>query len=303
MLITAAVLAVLLTVTPAFCEMLLPEACETALIKKRNESQKPSKAETVRVMSFNLLADYKGFGGGDVKPRAKLFKRLVSDFSPDVLCLQEESFNWFCSIEKSLDGYRQIRPLTCFFGLKMTSLLYNESRVKLIKSGELEYENGDDFRTRRAVYGLFSQKSTGRRFIVISTHLGFLRDEFKASDLKTARSQCSELLRLSNSLQKEYSCDVIIAGDFNSKESDGKKDASPSCEIYCILKSVLSDAKYIAERICADEAIKAAPSNDHIFISGDVEVTDFFVISNEPYSKISDHYPLFADILLKENSP
>ncbi len=290
-----------LTQAPAFCESDSENVGKAASYNIEN-SRKLSKKESIRVMSFNLLADYKGFGGGDVKPRAELFKSLVSDYMPDVLCLQEESFNWFCSIEKNLEGYRQIRPLTCFLGLKMTSVLYNKSTVTPIKSGELEYENGDDFRTRRAVYALFSQKATGRRFAVISTHLGFLKEGFESRDICVARSQCSELLKLSAALREKLGCAVIIAGDFNSKEG-GEKDALPSCEIYAVLKSVLSDAKYTAERVHAEEGLKTAPSNDHIFISGNVEVTDFFVISKDPYSKISDHYPIFADILLKENPP
>lgn len=257
----------------------------------------PSRESTaLRVMSFNLLADYKGFGGGEVLPRAELFSKLVSSTLPDVICLQEESFNWFCQIEKSLKDYRQIRPLTCFLGLKMTSVLYKKSTLTLLESGETEYEACDDFRTRRAVYGIFRKKDTGEHFIVISTHLGFLKSEYDLTGLTNARSQCSRLIALSNELSKKHGCPVIICGDFNSKENT----STAYSEIYNILKSVYSDARYTSQKLYCEERLKEAPSNDHIFTSGNVCVLAFSVVSDEEYSEISDHLPIFADILLKE---
>lgn len=258
----------------------------------------PSPEDTaLRIMSFNLLADYKGFGGGEVLPRAELFSRLISNTLPDVICLQEESFNWFCQIEKSLVGYRQIRPITCFLGLKMTSVLYKKSTLTLLESGETEYEACDDFRTRRAVYGHFRKNDTGERFIVISTHLGFLKNEDDTVGLTNARSQCSRLIALSTELSKKHGCPVIICGDFNSKENT----FTAYSEIYNILKSVYSDARYTSQKLYCEERLKKEPSNDHIFTSGNVCVLTFSVISDEEYSEISDHLPLFADILLKEH--
>lgn len=255
------------------------------------------EAAALRVMSFNLLADYKGFGGGEVLPRAELFSRLISSTLPDVICLQEESFNWFCQIEKSLEGYRQIRPLTCFLGLKMTSVLYKKSTLTLLESGETEYEACDDFRTRRAVYGVFLKKASHEKFAVISTHLGFLKSENDTVGLTNARAQCAKLIALSNELSKKHGCPVIICGDFNSKENT----STAYSEIYDILKSVYSDAKYTSQKLYCEERLKEAPSNDHIFTSGNVSVLAFSVVSDEEYSEISDHRPIFADILLKEH--
>lgn len=261
--------------------------------------EKPTST-ALRVMSFNLLADYKGFGGGEVSPRAALFKKLVTLTRPDVLCLQEESFSWFCALEKNFKEYRQTRPLSSFLGLKMTAVMYNKSTVKLLKSGELEYKNGDDFRTRRASYAIFSQKSTSKKFAVISTHLSFLRKTYESLDIITARLQCAELLGLITELKEKYGCAVIVAGDFNSKESSKKSQAEPTSEVYEILKSVLIDAKPSAKELFAEESEKEAPSYDHIFISGNADITGFSVISSEPYSGISDHLPIFSDIILKE---
>ncbi|MCI5948434.1 MAG: hypothetical protein PUK72_07950 [Oscillospiraceae bacterium] len=263
------------------------------------DSFKEKADGAVRIMSFNLLADYGGFGGGEVSPRAERFLTMRNELLPDVLCLQEESFNWFCCLEKNRGDYRSLRPVTSFLGMKMTTVIFNSKTLKLLKSGDLEYENGDDMRTRRAVYGIFLHKASNKRFAVISTHLGFLRYALESEDIVTVRSQCSELSALSKKLESENNCPVIIAGDFNSKEERTTDSGVDAFEIYSVLKSVFSDTKLVAKNTLSGPLKSAdALSNDHIFLLGNASVEAFGVVSDEYTKEISDHFPIYADIIL-----
>lgn len=268
--------------------------------QSRCEPFKEKADGSLRVMSFNLLAEYSGFGGDEVSPRAARFLNVRNELLPDVICLQEESFKWFCCLEKNRGDYRHLRPVTSFLRMKMTTVVYNSQTVKLLKSGELEYENGDDMRTRRAVYGIFLQKSSNEKFAVISTHLGFLRYALENEDIIKMRSQCVELFSLAKTLEEENACPVIIAGDFNSKEERTTDSGVDAFEIYSVLKSVFQDAKLeAAESISGELKNASALSNDHIFLLGSAQANTFGIVSNEYTKEISDHFPVYADIILK----
>lgn len=271
----------------------------TGSITSYAAEQKRRNEKDVRIMSVNLLADYEGFGGSYVSPRASQFLAMREAFTPDIVALQEMSFNWYCCLQNNKGSYKAVRPLSTFVTMKMTALIYNNEKVRLIKSGDVEFENSDDIRTRRAVWGLFSQRCNGKTFVVISTHLSFVGEN--GSTPETVEAQAQTLLALAKSLNKENNCPVIIAGDFNSKEyADGNGTALfGASEVYEKLASGFKDARFNAKaHFYGTEKTEKNRLNDHIFINGEIDCPLFSLLSFKCLESMSDHYPLFADVRL-----
>ncbi len=263
------------------------------------ERQKRREENEIRIMSANLFADYEGFGGSIVTPRASQFIAVREAFSPDVVALQEMSFNWYCCLQNNDGSYKMVRPLSTFILMKMTALIYNAEKMRLIKSGDIEYENSDDIRTRRAVWGMFSQRNTGKTFIVVSTHLSFLGESGSGSTLETIEAQADALSVLVKTLENENNCPVIIAGDFNAKESSGVDNTQSASEVYEKLAKKYSDVRFSSkEQFYGTEKTVKSLLNDHIFIKGDVQCAAYSVLSFKCLESMSDHYPIFADVRL-----
>ncbi len=256
-----------------------------------------------RIMTVNLLAHYEGFGGTEVKPRAKIFIEMLKAYSPDVVGLQEMCDDWYCCIRKNEGSYKMLRPLMTGAFLRMTTIIYNSDTLKLIKSGEAEFENNDDARTRRVVWGVFENLTTGVVFAVTNTHLGFIRLGIENEDSATIISQANEQIKISKDIYEEYNCPVVTIGDFNAKERDTSDNGVPdSSPIYRLLADNFTDVKNTAKRrIYGSQKDFDNTSNDHIFLRGEAEVARFSLLSQNYLTKMSDHYPLFADFIFAKH--
>lgn len=246
-------------------------------------TDKKQNIKSIRIINENLQADYRGFGGGAVNPRSEMFFRFLNNSDFDVCAVQEMSLNWYSSIKEYKTSIKIVRPLLTSHFLIMTGIIYNSDTVTLLKSGDLKYSEGNVYFASHAVWGLFLQKSTNRKFIVISTHLNLIREKTAQRDLKEATSQAEELRSLIKQLCSKYQCSVIISGDFNSKEGE---------KIYLLLCKELNDCNALCE------LKEKKKSTDHIFLYPKGSVLNYRIISGGEIKKMSDHRPVLTDILL-----
>ncbi len=83
-------------------EINLPKSFEIEMADDAFEN-----AGEIRIMSSNLLVDYKSWGGLPAKAESKKYIALLDAYKPDVIGVQEFCENWFCAVNYNLpDGYK-----------------------------------------------------------------------------------------------------------------------------------------------------------------------------------------------------
>ena len=247
----------------------------------------------LRLVSYNLLADLPGFGGTDAAERAPYAEAFLRDMDADILCLQEVSPAWFSCLRRPGIMFTAVQPVRTVLLMKMNVIMYNESTVRLIKSGTVQFTAGNDTRTRFAVWAVFEQKANGRKYAVINCHFNLIRNDGDGGNMLSAANQTNELCLLANGLSEQYNCTVIAAGDFNCRERKTKTD---STYIYARLTSYFTDAREIAGTVFSGaQKSLASTSGDHIFLSGGARVYGYYILAFPHSELISDHFAAAAD--------
>ncbi len=268
-----------------------PVSTELLTVINNIKLTNPKPREHIRIMSYNLLADCLGFDGTNAITRADGVCGLLNSLTPDVVGLQETSRNWHTCIEEKTD-YSFIAPVrTKIFGT-MTSVIYNKNTLSLLKSGENVFKFGYDSRLRRLVWGIFKYKESNKIFAVINTHFSLSN-----TNITTPMNQAAELLDFGKKLQEEYNCPVFFIGDFNARERNANANVSSS--VYETLCTILTDTKSNAQSVASgvNQSIYAS-SNDHIFLKGNAEIKNYVILSQNEFITLSDHYPVFVDIVI-----
>ena len=267
-------------------------------IKKDNLILCKEESE-IRIMTLNLLAHYKSWGGKPVEERSDIFFSIRDGYTPDVLGLQEMCFDWYNEINKQRSCYKFVSPLKTAFPQKMTAIIYNYNTVELIDSGSITFSGCWNFKSRRAVFGVFKHIKTNKTFIVVNTHLSFLEATEEAENFFTQARKVNELYTLTQTLDTQYNSPIFIIGDFNTKKRVNYQKSVVNSGSYGILNSLYTDSEDIAKKHYFGENFNFDNTLiDHIFIKGDVTVKNLCLLSQDSFTNLSDHYPLFADIKL-----
>lgn len=278
-------------------EVHYPDFVHEEFLKRDNNEI--SQGADVRIMSYNVLVDL--WGGKerptvtDAKPiavRCEQLKNILDYYSPDVVALQEFCEAWHLNADRYIsDNYTVIFDSP----LEYTSMAYNHNKVKLIKSEKLLYSQGNSKTMRYIAWALFEKKDTKEQFIVSNTHLDF-GDNKAMQDI-----QVVELMNKLKSLREQYKVPIFSLGDYNAVEKPIPDESYLGIDIYEKFadESTLIDAKYIEGIEHHDELQEwSVPTWDHIFVTDDVSVKSYDVLSNNYFKSISDHFPIFVDAAL-----
>lgn len=276
----------------------LPNGLEQAMQQVNSTKQD----DEVRIMTSNLLMHYKSWGGSDARPRAKMFFETVNTYQPDVIGVQEVNDQWYNCLMRNKGCYKMLYPISTGALMRMTALMYNSETLTLIDKGQMTYDQGNDSRLRRAVWGVFESKSTGKQFAVISPHFDCIRPGEEELMHSYMDYQTEKIIEISNNLKEEYNVSVFSIGDFNSmNQGEGVDPIMDAPEIYEELYKSLTDTRLIAKEKESGDALDAdAPTWDHIFIEGEVQIDRYAIVSPEILSQMSDHYPIFVDAIISE---
>lgn len=274
----------------------LPDGFEQAM--KQVDSSKQN--DEVRIMTSNLLVHYKSWGGTDARPRAKMFFETVNTYKPDVIGVQEVSGQWHNCLMRNKGNYEMLYPVSTGALMRMTALMYNTDTLNLIDKGQMKYDEGNDARLRRAVWGIFESKATGKKFAVISTHFDCIRTDEEELMLSYMKTQTRQINEISDSIKEKYGVPVFCVGDFNTKNSgEGVDIVMDAPEIYEELCKTLTDTRLVAEEKASGDALGADdPTWDHIFLNGEAKIDRYAIVSPESLSGMSDHYPIFVDVTI-----
>ncbi len=252
----------------------------------------PKDQDTLRIMSYNLLADTPGFEGSPAYLRASGVCDILNTLKPDVAGLQEVGRNWFYSLNQET-SYKFISPFKTTVLGTMTAIIYNDERVILEQWGEYVFPQSYNGKLRCAVWGLFKEKRSNKNFLVINTHLS-LKDKGHDSPLE----QATDIIALTNELKEKHNYPVFFVGDINSdKRLSGNIDSACIYEALC---TVFTDTLQLSlEKGHGENKGFSSYRADHIFLSGESKVLRYIILSQPDFSNLSDHYPIFVDILLK----
>lgn len=247
--------------------------------KKSMIKDLPARSGTYRIMSYNILADYEGWGASHVPVSSELRQEFVSglirEYQPDVIALQEVTPTW-CERLPSLigDDYDFVyRKLT---GGQANScpLIYNKSKLTVVESGHINFwEGATAFLYQTVTWAVFEDKVTHERFAAFGTH--WKTDDYLAKQLQEA----DDTANLIKSVQDEYNVPVFAMGDFN---------ALPSSQAYNLFLSAGG-----LKNATASQAV------DHIFCSKDLTVTAKGSENSGGFQFGSDHYPVWIDVNLE----
>lgn len=251
------------------------------------------RSNQIRIMTYNILADSIGFEGSPAENRADGVCKMLNGIAPDVCGLQETSRKWFACIFNNTD-YKFIHPLRSAIFDTMTTLIYNPETISLISFGEQVFRYGNNSRLRRMVWGVFRHKETDEIFAVVNTH--FSLSDSKLTDNTTPLTQALELISLCKEIKNTFNCPVFPLGDFNAKRNT-KENPSP---IYNILVSSFQNTLKLSKTISNGENTnKHTFFIDHIFVFGDVTISNHVTLSQNKFKHFSDHYPIFCDISIQ----
>ncbi len=256
---------------------------------------------TLRVMSYNILhpewCSTESYVG--TSDRSPLLATLINDYAPDVVGLQETSEGWHAAINTRLvksGKYKFACKKTNTGKYNLTTFIYNTETVNLIEENIVFLENDSDIRL--IAIALFERKSDGKRFVVTNTHPA--PSKTQAAKYEYHFSILPGLMK--TQMEKYKDLPFIMTGDYNTYEQ------MENYEKY--MKEVgVKDAKYIAKTLvkdyCTFSGYKQAPKPgnekciDHIFVNSKTAVKQFDVVIDHNVELISDHIPIYADVILK----
>ena len=269
-------------------------------VKIMSAERRIKNNDTLLVASYNTASPWGSFIEGTYTTRrAHLFAQQINYYLPDVLGLQEMCFDWYNEINKNKSEYKFVAPLKTAFPQKMTAILYNSDTVELIDSGSITFSDCWNFKSRRAVWGVFRHIRTDKIFTVVNTHLSFIEESEAAQNFFVQTCQVNELYTTIQTLELQYPYPVFIIGDFNTKRRVSYQKSVINSGSYGILNSLYTDSEDIAKNKYYGENFNFNNTlNDHIFIKGEVTVKNLSLLSQDCFCTLSDHYPLFADIKL-----
>ncbi len=253
-------------------------------------AQAPESSVVTRVMSFNVRN-----GEHD---RGKIVPQVIADYLPDSVGLQECEGTWYLSLETYLPEYG-IVGVGRLTGIKLigesTAIMYRKDKYNLVDSGTIwlsETPNKvsigwDAAHHRTCTWVILENKETKEQYAHVNTHLDHKGPE--------ARQKGLELV-----IEKAMSFDMptVVTGDFNFEKG---------CDLYkTLVSNGLSDVQGMALDTMDGKTYhgynggESGKPIDFICVNDEIaDVRTYKIIRDLVDGQyISDHYPIYSDIVL-----
>lgn len=278
---------------------------------------------TYRIMSNNIWrCDVNNAAwaavGADCSAEARVegLFRVYSEKQPDVLGLQECSPHMADLLMRRFSEERM--PYALIWG-KDTPIIYRTDRFELVHTEFFIYPEAipglpgsfNNSLTKSYCIAVLREKTGGKKLIFATTHLWWKSSDPSSenfqlfSDEARAVQLCSLLHRL-ETLEKEHNCPVIAVGDLNAVYA--------SAAVQAALKRGYRHAHDIAEayadetygmHYCYPDRFDTEPyaggffkSIDHILVRGALSLRRFERYAPAYYMPVSDHFPVWIDVVL-----
>lgn len=257
----------------------------------------------VRVTSFNVLGA--SHSRGDYKARMDKSINVIKDNQLEIVGMQEFQPPQRSYFKSKVGDTYKMYPNTKGNDA-VNAIVWDTNSYKLVSSGmmpNLKYFRGSKL---HAPWVLLENKSSGQRIYYLNTH-----------DPANSNGP-AEALRLHNAEQhrvfieklKEKNVPVILTGDFNSPYIHGGGGPNGALNgqnknlTYCVLTkgNFMANAydKHTKRPVkCPNKADpKKAGVVDHIYISPELNVSDFFLKAKGKSNNGGDHPTIIADVAI-----
>lgn len=260
-----------------------------------------SSADAFRVMSFNIRYDTPNDGENAWPHRKDMAASVIRFHDADFAGLQEALLGQIEDLAARLPGYEWIgvgRTDGKSEG-EFTPIFYRADRFEAVEHDTFWLsetpavpgsKSWDTAITRIATWGIFRDRRTGERFVVLNTHFDHIGTEARA-----------ESARLIVERLAAFDLPTIVTGDFNT---------TPDSEPYRILTADgigLNDAFDVTQfphhgpttTWNGFEAIEPDRRIDFVFVDDDVRVIRHGILSGTVDGRFpSDHLPVLAEVRL-----
>lgn len=262
--------------------------------KIRNVPEK--EEESLRIISFNVRCADDLYGS--VKGRSQLVTAAIRQYKPDSFGVQEATPRWLDAIDAELgDDYAcvaQLRDDTD--GAEASAVYYLKDKYELLDSGTMWLsETPEVFAskleksgcTRVATWATLKDKTSGKIYTHVNTHLDHLLEEVRVEQVKILETKIEEL--------KTQGYPIVCTGDFNTYEGD---------EAYNEMITCLKDSKYLAAdtdkgKTFHDYGLVLFENRpiDFVFVSDGITVNRYKIIDEKiNMMYLSDHYGICVDL-------
>lgn len=260
-------------------------------------SAKNDKPAEITVISYNIRMGVAKDGTNSWEYRYPASAMMISDQKPDIFGLQEAYDFQVRYMDEYCEGYKSVgvgREDGKSKGEHM-SIFYNKKKISLLKWGTYWLSETPDKPSigwdaackRTATWALMKDKSSGKKFYYVNTHLDHVGPVAKKKGLKLIVDRIKEM--------NPQGYPMILTGDFNTEPHE--------TDILGELDSLMSSARKTAVTTDNGDTFndwgKGDGVIDHIYWSGFSTCTTFEVI-RKPYMErkfISDHYPVKACLI------
>ena len=272
-----------------------------------------SYGSDIRVMSMNILSEEAVDGeDGDslnnweerqnVEKRAPILKSTIEKYNPAVIGIQEYTSRWkqYLSLDSKyevLDGGE-------------TAIIYNSDMINVTAYGKIDFDLNKADSDHTTTWAAMETKA-GEKFLFVNTHLDYFKDNDSEGVVASQLNQIVGFIadKKAESDYKDYA--VIFVGDFNMGYSSDNYKITTEHGLLdgqdAVLKG-LSQGGYTCDTLPGlgkhEENLYVAHGGndafDHIFIdtATPVKFKKFSVVVDDDVINLSDHYPLYADIVL-----
>lgn len=256
----------------------------------------------LRIMSYNML-NQEYVPDNPLPPeRDNRLAELLLYYKPDVIGVQEANIDWHNSFDALLPAYAPACKYHDGTYTAQTTFLYNPLTVKLIDEYVVHYTDWDDSDIRVVSFAVFETLATGKRFVMTNTHPAPHAEYYSGHMVEMNRI-------LTQELAKYEGLPVIMTGDFNTREyqaeyqtlmtTQGVRDARYDDGVE-LVRDVCTYTFLPSGEAVGGEIRQATNNNiDHIFINDKVQAKLFNIIIDHDVAHISDHLPIYADIVFQ----
>ncbi|MBR5661308.1 MAG: hypothetical protein IKW99_07135 [Bacteroidales bacterium] len=242
------------------------------------------------------------------------FAKMVADYKPDIVTLQEYSSHMDGHLAPKLRDQGFTNACEEDGSWNFTPVFYDSTVVELLKVRynlytPKQYSNAN---TKSFTSAVFRHKDTGKVFAILNTHLWWRPDEAQPGSTMARASQIRLMMAEADALKAEYDCVIFLMGDMNCEE-----DTVPIRQLLdegympCYKVAKVFGDNHNGHHRCDAKAFSAESSRkgpdratgalDHFFIHNaqeGTEVLTYYCMMDEYTLPLTDHYPNYVDVKL-----
>ena len=269
-----------------------------------------------KIISYNVLNVWSGSSAGI---RDDMTVRMIQDYAPDFVCLQEFDVGYRNSADGLIDRLSADYTEVDIDGVDKNEIwnpiFYDIDKYTVLETGwvylpsvtssnESNYNGFPDgkSRFRSLVWAVFEDKTTEEIFLVGNTHLSYeSANEVQAGEVEKISVKLKEVA------SKYDGCVTLLSGDLNSSRENALSGVSKLISEHGF-KDTYDAAhhrnNYHTTHTSGNIPVAGYMKNaiDHVLTLNDLDVQTYLVLYDSDILEASDHCPTIVQFTTNQNS-